>query len=522
MRIHHIIHVTPGRCALYTAAGRHFELAGEYRRPGGDPSALVAWLGAHGRGRPVGVLIDVLEEHFTRIVIPRLGARDRKVMMARRLARQYPRSPYRAARLMARTPGEPASDNVMLTAITQPAHLDTLMSALREARIPVCGIWSPALLSNGIIQRSGLTGKAIMVVTQNSDGSLRHTFFRNNELAGSRLLRRSLAATPDDGHWLRQQINESIRYFEPSFIVGPDNVVDILLLDPGARLTEGEGLRLQVVDGAALRRQVGIDTPLRDDESERLYVELLGRLPPRTNLAPAIDLGHRNTQRASGMARAACFVLSAVLLVAAMQNIGVRLGLRQELVATRQSVSELQALIGDTASPDEQGIDPLEMRRAVLSHETLLRHASDPARLLGVVSAALDGQPAITLEHVAWGSAIDGAAAQGSDGTATADDTVDGNGETGPPATATDARMRLVVRARVEPFDGNYPAAFAAVERFLGALRAQPQVAAARPLELPLDVDADKALTGEWSPANAEPKAVFSVEVTLGNTDEQA
>ena len=93
----------------------------------------------------------------------------------------------------------------------------------------------------------------------------------------------------------------------------------------------------------------------------------------------------------------------------------------------------------------------------------------------------------------------------------------------GSPVDATPpAAAQLTVRGRIEPFDRNYPLAFAEVENFMGSLRADPRVSSVRAREQPLDIRPGSTLTGEISPENRSGEAGFAIDIIMRTGNDQA
>ena len=65
-----------------------------------------------------------------------------------------------------------------------------------------------------------------------------------------------------------------------------------------------------------------------------------------------------------------------------------------------------------------------------------------------------------------------------------------------------DSRIRITVRGRIEPFDRNYPLAFAEVDSFMGQPARDPRVSSVNARQQPLDIRPGSTLTGEISPEN--------------------
>ena len=255
MQPRHVIYLASGGVALYAWDRQHYVPVSGYALPDGDPAPLVAYL-SQTPTAVIAIVVDVLEEEHMRDSIARLGRRDQDAMLARKLARFFPRTAYRTAVVQGRLPNDPRTTRILLTGLTKADHLRALQDLLTAARLPVATVCSPALLSRPLLDklRPESPSDATLLVSRQREGSLRLSFFRGRDLVGSRLMRSSLAAPPGDISRLVRQLDESVRYFDAAFAPSANNPVDVLLLcEPGiepAQITaEGsghEGYRLSV------------------------------------------------------------------------------------------------------------------------------------------------------------------------------------------------------------------------------------------------------------------------------------
>jgi hypothetical protein len=170
------------------------------------------------------------------------------------------------------------------------------------------------------------------------------------------------------------------------------------------------------------------------------------------------------------------------------------------------------------------------MQRIGTAWELLEKHSMDPQELLGLVSTALESNPQVMIEGLEWAPVQPIATASNEEGTvATEGDP--GQVESADPAEAEapvveagtqEQRIRLAIRGRVEPFDGNYPLAFLGVRTFMQSLRSDPRVISVKARKEPLDVSLQSTLTGEITPQMATGKAGFTINVLLRVRNESA
>lgn len=85
------------------------------------------------------------------------------------------------------------------------------------------------------------------------------------------------------------------------------------------------------------------------------------------------------------------------------------------------------------------------------------------------------------------------------------------------------SRIHITVRGHIEPFERNYPLAFAELETFPSAsLRADPQVASVNARQQPLDIRPGSTLTGEVSREDKAEEATFAIDIVMRTGNDQA
>jgi hypothetical protein len=535
MRVQHVIHLGIDSCQLYSWHGCSYMPVASYSPDSGKPAAIMKFLRQNGGGT-IGILADVLEEEHSRDRIARLGQRDQKAMLERKLARAFPRTEFSTATLQGRTTDGSQSQDVLLSALTKPEHIRTLVEHLAAAKLPVVAVCSPALLGLPVLDklRAQTAGHATaaLLATRDHEGRLRLAFFRDRKLTGSRLLRKSLSARPGDLQRLLRQLEESVRYFDPSFIVNATNPVDVFLLGepdtvPGDAAAAGgghEGFHLYPVSLDSVTAGLGIRTRLQPGQADLLFIEILRRYRPASNYLPASGRRYFQLEQVRKCAQAACLVLGTTALLAGTWN---GLSLLDTKLQTRDISNSLDTVSAGVHNHSEyqldSAIDPLQMRQVVGAWQALAANRTEPKEIFALLSRAVDQQPRLQIDAIGWSSlaAVNPAPETDPDDSSDADADEDSGDDAGLDMPAA-GRIRITVRGRVEPFDHSYPLAFAEVESFMASLRADPRVTSVNARQQPLDVRPDSTLTGEVSRENKVEEASFAIDIVMRTGNDQA
>lgn len=516
MRAGHVVYFSSLGCTLWSWHERKFLASPVRIAVGADPGAIVAEL-QRLEPAPVAVLVDMIDEEHVVDTMARLARRDQRALVERKLAKAFPRTPFRAAQPQGRRQAGATEQRVLLSALTRPEPVRSLLQRLAEAQLPVIGIYSPALLASRLLDEQARSAPTAFLVLRRSNGRLQHSFFHHGELAGSRRLRAVAVTAEEDPGLFVSQIEESLRYFEPSFAASPAAPLQVLL--PSADVTalqsagvHGDGWQPRALPLAAMRRRLRIAADIGEQESERWFIELLRHPPQEPNFAPSADRHYFGLFRLRRLAHAACYAVAGAALAGALYNALAIADLRQRAAESSDTALALQAVLPGTTDEQSPEPDPLQMREAVLIFESLRAHQSDPATILATVAAAVSRQPHIRIDTIRWAAPAD-AAVPATDDTA---------GATEELPAADPGDVSVVIEGRVEPFDGAYPRAFEELRGFVEALRAAPGVQRVQPTKQPLDVNPDATFSGEVASGGAVPQAPFTVELVMRTGHEAA
>lgn len=519
MRAQHIIHLGINSCVLHTRDSSGLTPVASYSPRSDEPSEMLRFL-RQNRGA-ICILVDVLEEEHSRDRVARLGQRDQRAMLERKLARAFPRTEFSTATMQGRTADSAQLQHVLFSALTKPEHLRMLVEQLAAAKLPVVNVCSPALLSLPVVEKlQGMTSNrsaAALLVTRDHEGRLRLAFFRERKLVGSRLMRKSLSARPGDLLRLQRQLEESVRYFDPSFIVNATNPVDVFLLgepesapqDVAAAGSGHEGFHLHSVSLDSVASALGIRSRLQAGQADLLFIKLLHRHAPAGNYLPIAERRYFQLEQIRKYGQAACLALGTAAVLAGTWN---GLALLDTNLQTREVSLSLDTVTAGVQTHSEyqidSAIDPLQMRQVVSAWRALVANRIEPREIFTLVSRAVDRQPRLQIDAIGWLPLATTNSATETD----EDDS--GVAETG--------QIRISVRGRIQPFEGSYPLAFAEVESFMQNLRTDPRVTAVNARQQPLDIRPRSTLTGEVSREQKNEEATFAIDIIMETGHDQA
>ncbi|WP_373976578.1 hypothetical protein NT239_07540 [Chitinibacter sp. SCUT-21] len=143
------------------------------------------WILQH-QGVSYGILTDLVDEDLQHELVPHLSGRDQQSLLQRKLEHYYRATPYRCAKIhmVGRQGGQ---DILQLSALTHREILDRILADLAVVKAPIFGVYSVALLTQEIIARLKPEHAHLMVMSCNSPGQLRQSYFTRHGLRFSRL-----------------------------------------------------------------------------------------------------------------------------------------------------------------------------------------------------------------------------------------------------------------------------------------------------------------------------------------------
>lgn len=513
MRIERVLYIHAGYCTIYDWSKDRFVEGPTFSEGDAGPDALNAFL-IEDPDRLTAVLADIVEEEHYRDTVPKLSAIDQRALLKRRISRSYLRTPYRDGALLKDSTGDAHKVFLRLSGITRPDAIRVWTTRAKATHCPIIGIFTPALLSERILKAVKQDKlPATLIVTTNSDGRVRHSYFKGNSLIGSRRFRDRTDDNVSQAEFIVGQVGSSLRHFNPSTTPGAAGMTDVVLIgDEFAGhdedvLNAAPGCRIRCVDIGTVAKTVGMSYVPNANQAEMLFVSQLRKRPHSGNYAPRHERRYGLLNLLRWRTKAAAWVLASTALAAGSINVYHVLNLRSEAeMAVRQTdgLEAAQWNLSDVEFP----IDPLAMRAAVTSFRGLQRNSPRPEELFGVVSAGLESHPDIQIDGIKWSVAT----------VPESKDPVSDNSFVAP----TRNRMVLSIVGSVTSFSGNYEHAFSRVNAFIESLRHQHGVVNAHAVRMPLNVNPQSSVDGEISARAMEADAKFEIKVFMRQDHESA
>jgi hypothetical protein len=354
---------------------------------------------------PLAVIADFVDESIERIALPRVRGPDEARLLARRLAQQFPDTPYRLALPLR---GQPGPDTHVLVGVPA-GGLDALLAPAVAAGREVLGVWTVALLVAWWVRRAGLKPSRQLVVVPTPAG-VRHVFLLGGMPVVSRLIPRDLAGQTPEG-LMGEELERTVQYLYNARLAERDRPL------PAWGFGLGSIDRSRSARAPVRWEPVPSVRGLPDVAARGLVAlaELLAQRPPRAQLAPAALRVHTHARLVKRIAAATAGVTAAVLTASAALAWSEAALRDQAAAAVASQAADLRrahqvaqaavATLGTTAQAAAQSLE-------VYARE--IERAPQPGTALATLAHAFDATPAYRLNELHW-RALSAAPAASSD-----------------------------------------------------------------------------------------------------------
>lgn len=517
------------RRALYVVG--HQLTAFEWRR-GGLTEAFLFQLGEEGLSEfsaylqeapaiPVYLVADLVEEEYRRDTVPHVTGGDRQSVVKTRINRYFRDTPYSAVRFQGRESGGRKDDRVLYAALTNPGLLQPWVDRIIQAKVPLGGIYSLPLLSEALVPFvSGADGQSLIMTLQ-SAGNLRQSFFSDKYLKMSRLAHMPAREPVAIADAMLDEAEKLRRYLNSLRILHRDRQLNVYMVTQGriaetlhARAHDTDTMHIVLVEMSRVADAVGMNPAFVSPYADALYAHLLLKRPPRNHYASARETRYNTLRYARNGMEAASIVVGLGAVAWSGLNMVNGMVYAQRSEATHNQAVYYQQRYNEarTGLP-ELPAEPEEVKKAVDAVDTLRGYRTSPKQSMELISLALDAFPSLQVHQVTWGQGPGAFKEE------------DGDDKRKKRYKKKDKRPgdeHALLEGRLEPFDGDFRAALDTLESFAANLRGLEGVLEVRLVALPLNLSPNQQLSGSAVTENTRDEANFSLMVVFGESDGKA
>lgn len=486
---------------------------------------------------PVSVIVDFVEEEFREETIPHVMGADRRAVIQTKLSRLFRDSTYAHATFQSRDKEGRRDDRMLFTALTRPDLLAPWMGVLTSLKVPVSGITSLPLLSNDLLKLLKINSRYLLLVTLQSSGGLRQTFFVDGVLKVSRLAILSDASSARFSANMLGEVERLRRYLSSLRVLPADEALDVYVLAPDEVQADVERhsptsitARHHVIPLSEVARKVGLKAKFDSRFADTIFAQVVARRSSGNQYAPAAQTRYFRLHRARrAMIAASIFLLMGGLAWSAAKFVDGLASIQDAGSVSSQAAFYTERYENARSRLPRTPTDSRNMKRVVESVEVLRRFETSPLPMLQVLSIALEGFPQVQVEELRWRASTDPQAPIGSIGDSPVmQASPKPNARRGSrggvvaerkPDAALELFQIATVKAQITPFDGNYREALETVRQFASRLRGVPGVENVSVEAMPLDIGPDSNLSGDARRVSQAEAAVFELRVAIRGPD---
>lgn len=457
---------------------------------------------------PVTLLTDLVEEDFRHETIPHLRGSERTELIQRKLEQYYRNTPFRQATLLQRSKDGRRDDDMLFSALTNPALITPWLDIMLAHNNPLAGIYSTPNISTPLVQ--GIPSGCLLLLSWEKHAGLRQTYFDARILRFSRL-------TPinDNNSFCSTLFTEAARtqqYLKNLSLLPPGHELSVSIICHAKDRIELEAhlnndTHYSYLDIQQLGKQIGSKTTCPDSDATPLFLHLLATRPPPSHYASA---EHTHLFRLLQIRRSLLglsAVLMTVVLLWTATNISEYMTLKGESLELKMQGQQLsQQTRQITQNFPSSVASATEMKTAVILSRKLDNSFPPPEMILNGLGKTLDEFPNIRVDKLSWQTSSDATWVSGTNETKIA----------APQKTTAEniPTQIILVSGELVEFTGGYRGALDTMERFRLALIQRGYSVTV--LLLPLDVSPQGSIAADTCDGNIKP-AQFSLKISRRN-----
>ena len=473
--------------------------------------------------QPSFMLVDVIEEEFFVDTIPRLGLRDRRALLRRRIERKYPRSRYRLPIYQAHGRRKRDKARVTFCAITNHELVDPWLRVVLRHRTPLTGLHSVPLMAGALLQQLRNAKRPTLFVTQHQYTKLRQVFVQDGYTASARLSESPPGSDPAYPQFVVTETARSRRYLERTRLIAHMQQLDVCVIADAATaaaiaalVDEESATRFHFVDPARAARRVGIATALQSDCQEDLYVAAARRKRPQFDYAVSGERRYWIMRRLRHTISAALLATAAAASIVAGIYASDALLLKHRIHTIESQVAQLSETFRRENENFDYRADSYEMKFAVDTGNFLLRNRLPAPWVMQQLGLVMGAHPEVRIKKLSW------------QGTAAADpNALPVRRDANTPMPIPEIReVQADIEAELLNFEGDMRQAFTDIDALVADLKSRTAFRSVVAVEYPLDIRPDAAISQEIvarrDPNSLQFRLRLTFPVTAGGADGEA
>jgi hypothetical protein len=355
---------------------------------------------------PAYLLTDLVEEDFRHEIIPHLTGRSRTALLNRKFEQFYRGTPFHQAMLLQRQTAGRRDDDMLFSALTNPALIMPWLSIILAQQTPLAGIYSVPQISAPLVKDH--PSDHLLLISWEKFSGLRQTYFSEHRLQISRLTPIYAEQTFQDA--VVKELVRTYQYLKSLSLLPSGQVLDVRILCHANDLNElqnklpnDEDMRYDFADIEKVGKQLHIDYHFTDSDASQIFLHQLNINRPKSNYA---DAEHTRYYKLWQLRLALNWGAGALLLASLLwsistiwQSSGSSTETESLKIQTQRLLNESQQITQSFPSTHAPAAD---MRNGVTTIHKLDQYSPIPKSVLQPISTVLDHFPQIELNDLSW------------------------------------------------------------------------------------------------------------------------
>jgi hypothetical protein len=399
---------------------------------------------------PTYLLTDLIEEDFRHEIIPHLTGGNRTSLLKRKFDQFYRGTPFHQATLLQRQKTGRRDDDMLFSALTNPALITPWLNIMLAQQTPLAGIYSVPQISAPLVKDH--PSNHLLMISWEKFSGLRQTYFSEHHLQISRLTPIHAELTFHDA--VVKELSRTYQYLKSLSLLPSGQILDVRILchahdrnELRNKLPEGADMRYDFADIEDVGKLLKIDYRFSDSDASQIFLHQLAASRPKTDYASA-EHTHYHTLWQSRLAlnwsAGALLLASTLWATATVWQSGGNITETESLkIQAQRILNEAQQITKGFPNTHAPAAD---MKAGVTVMRKLHQYAPVPQTILKPLGTALDKFPQIELTDLGWH--------------VSATEPVAGNTLADVPAQA------ISLKGDLQGFGNDYRAALAYLDRF--------------------------------------------------------
>ncbi len=357
-------------------------------------------------GHPTYLLVDLIEEDFRQESIPHLIGGSRNALLQRKFEQFYRGTPFRQATLLQRQKTGRRDDDMLFSALTNPALITPWVNILLAHQVPLVGIYSVPQTSAPLVKDH--PSDYLLLISWEKSAGLRQTYFSKHRLQISRLTPINAEQTFRDA--VTRELPRTYQYLKSLSLLPAGQMLDVRLLGHGPDLLELQSelpanadMRYDFVDLQKLAGELSIEHEFTDSDATQIFLHHLATAPPQTHYANADHVHYHSLWQ---LRRALAWVSKGLVIGALAWGAADIWQSGTNATETRAMNQEAQRILGEARKISDSFGDMIapasDMKTSVSIMRDLELRSLPPGEVMRPLGNTLGRYTRIDLDELGW------------------------------------------------------------------------------------------------------------------------